>query len=124
MNIDLIRVIPRVDLSVIRETLTRIGIADKKRKIIYPSCNLIELNNNYYICHFKNMFILTKENGYDNMSEEDICRRNSIIYCLQNWNLIDVDVECDIEPHDIYVYVLPFREKNNWTIIQKFNNKG
>lgn len=124
MNIDLIRVIPRVDLSVIRETLTRIGIADKKRKILYPSCNLIELNDNYYICHFKNMFILTKENGYDNMSEEDICRRNSIIYCLQNWNLIDVDITCDIEPHDIYVYVLPFKEKNNWTIIQKFNNKG
>ena len=37
------------DLKVIEETLTRCGIVNKKRKIIYPSCYIVEQFGKYYI---------------------------------------------------------------------------
>ena len=116
----LIEVKPTADIAVIRETLSRCGIANKKKKILYPSCYLYEAFGVYYIAHFKQLFLLTRQDGYNNLCEDDIARRNSIIFCLKNWGLVDVD-ESLIEPHDKFIFVLPFKEKNQWTISNKFN---
>jgi len=66
------------------------------------------------------MFSLTRENAYNNISKEDIMRRNGIAYCLQNWNLIAVDPAA-IEERDKFVFVLPYKEKHEWIIEHKFN---
>ena len=116
----LIEVKPTADIAVIRETLSRCGIANKKKKILYPSCYLYEAFGVYYIAHFKQLFLLTRQDGYNNLCEDDLARRNGIIFCLKNWGLIDVD-ESIIEPHDKFIFVLPFKEKNQWTISNKFN---
>ena len=108
-----------VDKKIVMETLSRIGIANKKTKTLYPSCVLHNEDDKFYICHFKEMFTKTRENGYNNLSEEDIKRRNAIIFCLKNWGLIDCDDKL-IEPHDIFVYVLKRTEKDQWNIQQKF----
>lgn len=116
----LIEITPTADIAVIKETLSRCGIANKKKKILYPSCYLYEAFGVYYIAHFKQLFLLTRQDGYNNLCEDDLARRNGIIFCLKNWGLIDVD-ESLIEPHDKFIYVLPFKEKNQWAISNKFN---
>jgi len=124
-NIDgignLIEVKLKSDLKVITETLTRIGIISKKRKIVFPTCYIIEVFDKFYIFHFKEMFSITRSDYYNNISESDIHRKNSIIFCLKNWGMIDVVDESAIDPHTMYVSVLPFKEKNEYCINHKFN---
>ena len=115
-----IEVTIKVDLPVISETLTRLGIISKKRKILYPSSYIIEHFGKFYIFHFKEMFSITRADYYNNISEEDIKRKNSIIFCLKNWGMIDVDLEL-IKPHDLYISVLPFKDKSSYCISHKFN---
>ena len=124
MKNELNRIIPKVDIKVIKETLSRIGIANKKKNILYPTCYLYQNFEEYYIVHFKSMFLLTRPNGYNNISEKDIERKNSIIFCMKNWGLIDIIEDDDIEPHNEFVYVLPYQEKRYWTISHKFNVIG
>lgn len=109
-----------VDKKVIQETTNRIGIANKKKKVLYPSCYIYEKDNKIYLVHFKQLFELTRENAYSNTSEEDVKRRNAVAFCLANWNLIEVD-EKKIEPHDTFVFVLPYKEKSEWKINHKIN---
>jgi len=118
---ELIEVKPLVDINIIKESMSRMGIANKKKKILYPSCYLYKNFETYYIIHFKSMFTITRSNGYSNISEKDIERRNSIIFCLENWKLIDIIDKNEIEPHNEYVFVLSHKEKYNWIIEHKFN---
>lgn len=116
----MIEVVLKTNEKVIKETLTRIGIANRREKILYPSCYLYSKNDKNYIVHFKQLFLLIRDNGYNNMSEEDLSRRNAVIFCLKNWGLLDVN-EDDITPHDKFVFVLPHEEKRKWKISHKFN---
>lgn len=117
---ELLKVKLLVDKKVIQETTNRIGIANKKKKVLYPSCYIYENDNETYLVHFKQLFELTRENAYSNISEEDIKRRNAVAFCLKQWELIDVDDEL-IKPHDVFVFVLPYKEKLNWNINHKIN---
>jgi hypothetical protein len=121
MLLDLIEVFPKVEIKVIKETLSRIGIADKKNRILWPSCYLFEQDGKFYVVHFKQVFKLTRENYFDNLSQEDIGRRNSIVFCLQGWTLIDIPDVSVIEPHNTFVFVLPFNQKRDWVIEHKIN---
>jgi len=118
--IDILEISLLVDDKIIIESLTRIGVGNLKEKIIYPSCYLWRNNDCYFLVHFKQLFTLTREKSYNNISEEDLMRRNSIAFCLYNWKLIDLDIE-DITPYNKRVFVLPYEEKKNWTICNKFN---
>jgi len=109
-----------VDEKVVKETLNRIGIANKKKKILFPSCYLYESDGAHYLVHFKQLFLLTREHAYNAVCEDDLLRRNSIAFCIRNWGLIDVDEKL-IEPHDKFVFVLPHSQKSSWTISHKFN---
>lgn len=121
MNLDkMIEVYPLEDTKIIRETLTRIGIVDKKRKIVYPSCYLYEKFGKFYIVHFKELFLLNRDSGYNNMSEDDNTRKKSIVWCLRNWNLLDCE-DVDIEPHNTFISVVPFKDKGQYEIKHKFN---
>ena len=109
-----------VDKKIVQETLNRMGISNKKKKILYPSCYIYEKDNEHYLVHFKQLFTLSRDNAYDNIGEQDIVRRNSIAFCLKNWGLIDIDSKF-IEPHNSFVFVLPFEDKDKWTIKHKIN---
>lgn len=122
MNIELLEIQCLVDKKVIKESLSRIGIADKKRKILYPSVYLYEKDGKDYLVHFKQMFLLgDKEDAYNNISEEDIHRLYAIAFCLKNWKLINVDEE-KIKEHERFVFVLPYSQKNEWRIIHKYSS--
>jgi hypothetical protein len=119
----MIEVILKADKKVIMETLNRIGIANKKKKILFPSCYLWEQDGKTYIAHFKELFKLTRPNAYDTICEDDILRLKAIIWNLKNWGLIDAKDE-DLEPHSKFVFVLPFGDKKDWIISHKFNFKN
>ena len=115
----LLEIEPTVNLGIIKETLTRMGIANKNSKILYPSCYVHMFDDKYYLIHFKQMFMLTRPNGYDNMATNDFMRRNAIAYCLKHWKLINVNDE-DIKNRLSFVYILSKSEKDSWTIKHKF----
>jgi hypothetical protein len=123
MNVEhLIEVKILTDIKVIKETLNRMGVGNLKKKILYPSCYLWENNGKQYIVHFKQLFQLTRENAYNNLSLDDIERVNAIIFNLKNWGLIDVD-DSLILPHKKFIFVLPHNQKQDWVISHKFNFK-
>lgn len=116
---NLLRVTLIANDKVVRETCSRIGIASRQEKILTPSCYLIERDGIYYLAHFKQLFVLSGE-GYDNVSETDLLRRNAVAFCLKTWGLIDV-VDEDIRPHDTFVFVLSAKDKTEWKINHKVN---
>lgn len=121
----LLEVKPLVDISIIRETLTRIGIVDKKQKKIYQSCHLIEQFDTFYLAHFKQLFVMSRSKngfpGFGNVSMEDIDRRNSIAFLLAKWNMIKIIKPEEIDPHNTRVDVISHKDAGEYTKIRKFN---
>lgn len=107
---------PLVDDIIIQETLTRLGIADKKNKKLYQSCYYVNLDDKKYIMHFKELFYI--RDGECNILEEDYCRRNSIAILLEEWRLLDIK-NLDEEIETMYVYCLPFKMKKDWVLLDK-----
>jgi hypothetical protein len=110
----------------IHENLERIGIVNKTEKIIYPSCYLIKNTNSegkttYSIVHFKELFTL--QGKPSTFTQLDAIRRNTIVYCLQKWNLVKV-----INPDDIShitkrkIDVIKHCDKSQYKIIHKFRH--
>lgn len=114
-----------VDQKIIEETLSRIGIVDKKEKIIYQSCHLLEQFGTFYLAHFKQLFTLetskTGYHGFGNVSLEDIERRNSIAFLLVKWNMIAIANPNEIEPHTTRIDVVKHADAKNYQKIKKFN---
>lgn len=114
-----------VDPNVIKETLSRMGIIDKKNKIIYQSCHLLKQFDTYYLVHFKQLFTLTpSKNGYrgfGNVSLEDIERRNSIALWLIKWHMISIDDMNEIIPHRTKFDIVSHNEAINYKKVRKFN---
>ena len=46
------------DFLKIRETLTRIGVASRRDKVLFQSCHILHKQGRYYIVHFKELFAL------------------------------------------------------------------
>ena len=63
MNYDLSKMVEvelkqQDDFLKIKETLTRIGVASRKEKILYQSCHILHKRGRYYLVHFKELFLL------------------------------------------------------------------
>lgn len=110
------------DFLKIRETLTRIGVASRKDKTIYQSCHILHKQGKYYIVHFKELFAL--DGKPSNFDESDIGRRNSIANLLSEWGLITIvstdNVKEPIAPMS-QIKILPYKEKDEWTLTAKYN---
>ena len=118
----LINVTPIVDTKIVVETLSRIGIANRQKRILYPSCYLIKIKEQYYIAHFKELFLLrSSEHSYNNISPDDTLRKNAVIFNLCHWKMISISDETLIKERDPYIFILPYAEKKNWKINHKFN---
>lgn len=76
------------DFMVIRETLSRIGVSPKGKKILYQSCHLIHKDETYIVTHFKELFAL--DGLPSNVTEEDKKRRNAIVQLLEDWELLEI----------------------------------
>lgn len=105
------------DYAVIKETLERIGIYNRKTKILTPSCYIIFKNNKYYIAHFKE---LLSNNNMKTIPQKDIYRRNAVATMLSNWNSIElVDSHVYQEELKEKIFVLSYEKKQNCEVIHK-----
>ena len=76
------------DFLKVRETLTRIGVASKKEKILYQSCHILHKQGKYYITHFKELFSL--DGKPTDITDNDLARRNTVANLLEDWELLKI----------------------------------
>ena len=107
------------DFLKIRETLSRIGVASRKEKILYQSCHILHKQGKYYITHFKELFAL---DGKDtNLSENDIARRNTIAKLLGDWGLVEIKGNTEPAAPLSQIKIIAFKEKDSWELCTKYN---
>ena len=109
------------DFLKVKETLTRIGIASRKDKKLYQSCHILHKQGRYFITHFKELFLL--DGNKSTLEQTDIQRRNTIATLLSDWGLLTIvkkEAVEDVAPLR-QIKVLPFKEKNEWELLPKYN---
>lgn len=110
------------DFLKVRETLTRIGVASRKKMTLYQSCHILHKRGQYYIVHFKELFGL--DGKPSNITESDIARRNCVAKLLSEWGLVEVvdpkRIEEPLAPIS-QIKILPYKEKDSWELIPKYN---
>ena len=107
------------DFLKVRETLTRIGVASRKDKIIYQSCHILHKQGRYFIVHFKELFAL--DGKPTNISINDLERRNTIAGLLDDWGLVEIIGESKPRAPLSQIKVLSFKEKDEWILETKYN---
>ena len=110
------------DFLKIRETLTRIGVASRKDRTLYQSCHILHKRGKYYLVHFKELFALDGKDS--SITENDLARRNAIARLLEEWKLLKIvkpeQASTPLAPMS-QIKVLPHKEKNEWSIVAKYN---
>lgn len=102
----------------VKETLTRMGIANNKDKKLYQSCHILQKRGLFYIVHFKEMMELDGKKV--TLTEEDAARTYSIAKMLESWDLLTVvDEQDDLEIVNNF-RVITFRQKSEWTLVPKY----
>ena len=107
------------DFLKVRETLSRIGVASRKEKILYQSCHILHKQGKYFIVHFKELFAL--DGKQTNLSENDIARRNTISKLLKDWGLVEIQAELEPIAPLSQIKIISFKEKDEWTLETKYN---
>ena len=110
------------DFLKVRETLTRIGVASKKEKLLYQSCHILHKQGKYYIVHFKELFAL--DGKPTDITENDLARRNTIALLLEDWGLlklVDSKKAEDLQVSLSQIKIIGFREKDDWQLVPKYN---
>ena len=110
----------------VKESLTRIGVASNKSKTLYQSCHILHKRGEYYVCHFKELFKL--DGRPSTLTLEDIQRRNLVVSLLSDWGLVTVTTKDNIKDkaNMSSIKVLPYKEKDDWQLVAKYqigNNK-
>jgi len=107
------------DFLKVRETLSRMGVASRREKILWQSAHILHKKGRYYIAHFKELFAL--DGKETNISENDIARRNTIAKLLGDWGL--VELKCDADPVAplSQIKIISFKDKDDWELCTKYN---
>lgn len=109
------------DFLKVRETLTRIGVASRKEKVLFQSCHILHKQGRYYIVHFKELFAL--DGKQTDITDNDIQRRNTIAKLLSDWGLVkilDQSVISDQAPLS-QIKVIAYKDKHEWDLQAKYN---
>tara|TARA_Y100000816_G_C26092318_1_gene577426 strand:- start:855 stop:1277 length:423 start_codon:yes stop_codon:yes gene_type:complete len=108
------------DFLKVRETLSRIGVASKKEKVLYQSCHILHKKGRYFITHFKELFALDGKEA--DFQDNDLQRRNTIAKLLSDWGLVDI-ISKDVDDYAplSQIKIISFKEKGEWELIPKYN---
>jgi len=109
------------DFLKVRETLTRIGVASRKDKVLYQSCHILHKQGRYFIVHFKELFALDGKSA--DLTENDLQRRNTIAKLLIDWGLVKVakpELFQELAPLS-QIKVIAFKDKHEWSLQTKYN---
>ena len=107
------------DFLKVRETLSRMGVASRREKILWQSAHILHKKGRYYIAHFKELFAL--DGKETNISENDIARRNTIAKLLSDWGLVEVKGEIEPIAPLSQIKIISFKDKQDWELCTKYN---
>ncbi len=107
------------DFLKVRETLSRIGVASRKDRILYQSCHILHKQGRYFIVHFKELFAL--DGKPTNITLNDVERRNTIASLLGDWELIEIVGVAEPKAPLSQIKVLSYRDKEDWVLETKYN---
>ena len=107
------------DFLKVRETLSRIGVASRKDRILYQSCHILHKQGRYFIVHFKELFAL--DGKPTNITLNDVERRNTIAGLLGDWELIEIVGVAEPKAPLSQIKVLSYRDKEDWVLETKYN---
>lgn len=110
------------DFLKVRETLTRIGVASRKKRQLFQSCHILHKQSRYYIVHFKELFAL--DGKPSSMTEDDTARRNTIANLLAEWGLVEmVNPEQSKQPVAplSQIKILTHKDKGEWELVTKYS---
>ena len=107
------------DFLKVRETLSRMGVASRREKILWQSAHILHKQGRYYIVHFKELFAL--DGKETNISENDIARRNTIAKLLSDWGLVEVKGEIEPIAPLSQIKIISFKDKQDWELCTKYN---
>ena len=109
------------DFLKVRETLTRIGVASRKDKILFQSCHILHKQGKYYIVHFKELFALDGKQA--DITDNDLERRNTIAKLLSDWGLVKIienNKFTELAPLS-QIKVISYKDKHEWDLQTKYN---
>lgn len=107
----------------IKETLSRIGVASKKEKILWASCAILHRQGKYYILHFKELFQL--DGRPTDMTLDDFKRRNTIAKLIEEWGLCSIVTKENLPISNMSnIKVVPYREKSEWDLRSKYTMRS
>lgn len=106
-----------------RNFLRRVGINPRGTNNLFQTCHILRCGNDYYICHFKELFWLDGRENH--MDELDVERRNKIISLLVEKGMIMVDLS------DLHfsrkaantVFIVPYAEMDAYALHPKYRFK-
>ena len=127
------------DFLKIKETLTRIGIVAKRtssnKKGLVQTAHILHKKGKYAIVHFKELFKLdgrdifyvkdeqgNKIQKKTEIVEDDLARRNTISFLLEDWGLLKIKSPEKYESNRApisKIKVLSHSEKYDWDLISK-----
>jgi hypothetical protein len=108
------------DFLKVKETLSRIGVASRKDNVLYQSCHILHKKGRYFITHFKELFAL--DGKQTDMTDNDLQRRNTIARLLQEWGLIKILKEEELEYAPLsQIKIIAFKDKHEWNLVPKYN---
>jgi hypothetical protein len=109
------------DFLKVKETLTRIGISSKNTRKLYQSCHILHKQGRYFICHFKELFLLDGKTA--NFSKDDLYRRNTIATLLADWglcSLVNGYPPTDERAPLRTIKIISYKAKVDWELIAKY----
>jgi very-short-patch-repair endonuclease len=112
--------LPREDsFLVLKETLTRIGMASTQSKTLTQSCHILHKRGKYYITHFKLLFEL--DGKASNFDEKDRARMNTIAALLESWGLLKIKNKTTMKNFipTKKIKIIPASEKDQWNLVAK-----
>ncbi|QDH49141.1 translational regulator protein [Pantoea phage Phynn] len=118
MNMLQIELVSEDSFLKVRETLTRIGIANNKKKCLWQSCHILQKQGKYFIVHFKELLKL--DGRQVEISEDDELRRNNIAKLLEEWGMIEIVTDGLRFSEENNFRVLTHAQKSEWKLIYKY----
>lgn len=108
------------DFLKVKETLTRMGIANNRDKILYQSCHILQKQGRYYVVHFKEMLQL--DGRPVTIDDEDFDRRDSIAQLLEDWGLVELapGQRSFMSEMKNNFRVISFKQKSEWVLKSKY----
>ena len=106
---------------IIKETLERMGVGSKNKKVISPSAYILKKQDRYYICHFKELLAI--DGRKTNYNEEDEKRLNKIVNYLEKWGLIkrlQTKKYSDEDLLEVPLLLVLYKDKPKYRIIHKY----